>query len=56
MFLKLKNTTFQSITGIIYDFVTPLVKHNRITITQILGLIFQDYPKPTFLLNLDLDL
>ena len=25
MFLELKNTTFQSITGKIYDFVTPLV-------------------------------
>ena len=28
MFLKLKNTTFQSITGKIYDFVTPLVKRD----------------------------
>ena len=26
MFLKLKNTTFQSITGKIYDFVTPLIQ------------------------------
>ena len=25
MFLELKNTTFQSITGKIYDFVTPLI-------------------------------
>ena len=25
MFLKLKNITFQSITGKIYDFVTPLL-------------------------------
>ena len=27
MFLKFKNTTFQSITGKIYDFVTPLILH-----------------------------
>ena len=28
MFLKLKNTTFQSITSKIYDFVTPLLLEN----------------------------
>ena len=32
--------------------IQSLVKHNRITITQNPGLIFQNYPKPRFLLNL----
>ena len=32
-----------------------MVKHNIIAITQTPGLIFQDYPKPRFLLNLGLD-
>ena len=35
MFLELKNTTFQSITGKIYDFVTPLLIADDICINII---------------------